>query len=202
MIVKNTEGKIKCAARNVFTRKGLDGSRMQEIADEAGINKSLLHYYFRSKQKLFDAIFEEAFLRLIPIMASIFEGEGSLFERIDVLAHNYCAVIDENTFVPEFLLHEINRNPGRLASLMKEGGIDVKRMQMLLDKEIKLGNISPITITSLMVNLMSMLVMPYIGRPLIERIWFDEETSGCSYDEYLARRPKEVAAFIKRALKA
>src|SRR5262245_51487236 len=52
-----TEERIITAARKVFLSKGLAGARMQDIADEAGINKALLHYYFRSKEKLFDMIF-------------------------------------------------------------------------------------------------------------------------------------------------
>ena len=59
----NTEEKILNAAQTVFIHKGMDGARMQEIADEAGINKALLHYYFRTKQKLFDAIFND----VIPV---------------------------------------------------------------------------------------------------------------------------------------
>ena len=51
-----TEEKIIIAARNIFTKKGMNGARMQEIADEAGINKALLHYYYRNKEQLFFAV--------------------------------------------------------------------------------------------------------------------------------------------------
>jgi len=54
---ENTEDKIVEAAKKVFIQKGMDGARMQQIADEAGINKALLHYYFRTKNKLFEKIF-------------------------------------------------------------------------------------------------------------------------------------------------
>ena len=57
----NTEQKILLAAKKIFVEKGLEGARMQEIANEAGINKALLHYYFRSKDKLFEGVFREAF---------------------------------------------------------------------------------------------------------------------------------------------
>ena len=68
---KSTEERIKEAARTVFMRKGYDGARMQEIADEAGINKALLHYYFRSKNKLFGEIFNDAFNQLVPRIGEI-----------------------------------------------------------------------------------------------------------------------------------
>ena len=56
---KQTEERIFDAATDVFTEKGMDGARMQDIANHAGINKSLLHYYYRSKDRLFDAVFEK-----------------------------------------------------------------------------------------------------------------------------------------------
>ena len=58
---KSAEEKILEAARQVFENKGMSGARMQEIAEVAKINKSLLHYYYRSKQKLFEAVFKTAF---------------------------------------------------------------------------------------------------------------------------------------------
>ena len=68
---ENTESQILNAAKNVFQRKGMDGSRMQEIADEAGINKAMLHYYYRSKQMLFEAVFKGAFSLLAPQLNKI-----------------------------------------------------------------------------------------------------------------------------------
>ena len=78
----NTEQIILKAARKVFTHKGFDGARMQEIADEAGINKALLHYYFRSKDKLFEAIFKEVITTFFPRIISVLTSDLSLFEKI------------------------------------------------------------------------------------------------------------------------
>ncbi len=70
---KDTEGQILNAAENVFQKKGMDGARMQEIADEAGINKAMLHYYYRSKQLLFEAVFTNAFLTFSATVQQNFE---------------------------------------------------------------------------------------------------------------------------------
>ena len=78
---QTTEKKILDAAKVVFLEKGFDGARMQEIADEAKINKALLHYYFRSKDKLFDAIFHEAFQQFLPHIAEIMMTQKPLFEK-------------------------------------------------------------------------------------------------------------------------
>ena len=64
-----TEKIIIKAAHEVFIEKGLQGARMQEIADRAGINKALLHYYFRSKDKLFDAVFQDIIKEIIPAVS-------------------------------------------------------------------------------------------------------------------------------------
>ena len=66
-----TELQIKEAAKKVFLKRGFGGARMQEIADEAGINKAMLHYYFRSKKKLFEVIFNEAIGEMIPHITNI-----------------------------------------------------------------------------------------------------------------------------------
>ena len=70
---KSTEEKILAAAKKVFVAKGMAGARMQDIADEAGINKALLHYYFRNKEKLFELIFMDAAQKLIQKINYIFE---------------------------------------------------------------------------------------------------------------------------------
>ena len=67
-----TETHILDAARKVFVQNGFDGTTMQMIADESGINKALLHYYFRSKDRLFEAVFIEAFSKMIPNLMKIF----------------------------------------------------------------------------------------------------------------------------------
>ena len=77
----SAEEKILAAAKKVFTRNGMDGARMQDIADEAGINKALLHYYFRSKDKLFQVIFVQEAKKFFPKIKMIFESDLPLFEK-------------------------------------------------------------------------------------------------------------------------
>ena len=78
----NTEEKILNAAQTVFIQKGMDGARMQEIADEAGINKALLHYYFRTKQKLFEAIFKKVFSQIFPNLMDMVHSELPIEEKL------------------------------------------------------------------------------------------------------------------------
>ena len=62
----DTEARILEAAHRVFVRRGVAAARTQEIADEAGVNKALLHYYYRSKEKLANAVFLQAARAMFP----------------------------------------------------------------------------------------------------------------------------------------
>ena len=78
---ENTEEQILEAAKSVFQSKGMDGARMQEIADKAGINKAMLHYYYRSKQLLFEAVFNNAFSLLAPQLNAILNDDSSIEDK-------------------------------------------------------------------------------------------------------------------------
>ena len=84
-----TEATILNAAKSIFQRKGMDGARMQEIANEAGINKALLHYYYRSKQLLFEAVFKNAFKLLAPQLKKVLNSDDSLNDKIKNFTKNY-----------------------------------------------------------------------------------------------------------------
>ena len=198
MTIESTQEKILEAARRVFLRKGMDGARMQEIADEAGINKSLLHYYFRTKQHLFDAIFEEAFGQLVPNVMEIFKKDGDFFERIEAVVEEYDAMMSKNPFLPLFVIYEINRDPEHLSKFIENYGFDIDLMAKMFEKEAEAGHINPISVPHLLANMLGMIIMPYIARPLLERNLFHNDAE--QYDLFLTERKKTITYFIKQAL--
>src|SRR3954463_1613260 len=105
------EQKILEAAKQVFFDKGMHGARMQDIADKAGINKAMLHYYFRSKEKLFEKIFTEVAGHFLPRIATILASENSVLEKIDTFCAEYISQVMQTPYVPIFILNEINRQP-------------------------------------------------------------------------------------------
>ena len=96
------EEKILEAARQVFENKGMAGARMQEIADEAKINKSLLHYYYRSKQKLFEAVFKSAFNKLAPQINTILNSDQSICHKIKKLLKELHFFYDQSPLFTKF----------------------------------------------------------------------------------------------------
>ena len=105
---ENTEKKILEAAKEVFIEKGNDGARMQEIADKAGINKSLLHYYYRTKEKLFESVFKFAFSQFAPKVLNAFDGDEDFFKQLEKFISIYIDIISKNAFIPMFILNEVN----------------------------------------------------------------------------------------------
>ncbi len=118
---KNTEEIIKEAARNVFQREGFSGARMQTIADEAGMNKMMLHYYFRSKQHLFDVIFEEDYTNLMAPLAVILRNpELHVEEQIIRFVRDYHETMIEHPRLPLFLIHEFAKNPHKILEMAQK----------------------------------------------------------------------------------
>ena len=101
--LENTEAKIVEAAKSVFILKGFDGARMQEIADEANINKALLHYYFRSKDKLFKRVFHDIFSQSVSGVATLVENASSFEELINTFVEFYVEMLKARPYLPNFI---------------------------------------------------------------------------------------------------
>ncbi|MGD0710185.1 MAG: TetR/AcrR family transcriptional regulator [Bacteroidales bacterium] len=196
---QTTEKKILDAAKTVFLEKGFDGARMQEIADEAKINKALVHYYFRSKDKLFDAIFQEAFQQFLPKIAEIMMTEKPLFEKIEFFIDTYIFMLLKNPHLPGFVMHEINRNPDRIVNIIKGSGFKPEYLEKAIRKEVKAGLIIPIDPVHLIINILGMCLFPIIGRPIIKGFVFND--SDKAYNKFLSERKKEVTSFVINSIK-
>lgn len=190
----NTEEQILEAARIVFIRKGFDGARMQEIADEAGMNKALLHYYYRSKDRLFEAVFNEAFGKFVPKLGYILNTEGSLKDKIEDFIDVYIDMLNANPYIPMFILHEINRDPQRVITLMKQTGIKPEKFIQIIEREIKNRNIRRVSPYHLLVNMLSLCIFPFAGRPIIQGMLFNNNKK--EFDKFLSERKEEIRKCI------
>jgi len=199
-IDQTTEEKILAAAKKVFVRSGMAGARMQDIADEAGINKAMLHYYFRNKEKLFEVIFREAAARLFPKLNLIFESDLSLFEKIEKFTAQYIDVILENPYLPLFVLNEIHRDPEAFITHIWQRE-NMPRPEKFLDqieREIKKGNIKRISPLQLLLNLISLCIFPFMARPMFQiHLGVDD----LQFRNLMQQRKTEVPRFIIDAIR-
>jgi TetR/AcrR family transcriptional regulator len=195
--VENTENHILKAAREVFIAKSYEGARMQEIADHAGINKSLLHYYFRSKEKLFDAVFSEVASNLFPAMKQVLEAELGIKEKITFFVKVYLKGLNENPFIPAFILNTISTDPDRFLKYIKKAGLNPGKLQEQLDIEATHGLIRNIRAEHLMVNIIAMCIFPFVARPVIQSVF---AMGNEDYNAYLEARETEIIDFVLKSL--
>ncbi len=197
---KQTELKIFDAATKVFIEKGMDGARMQEIADKAGINKSLLHYYFRSKEKLFNEVFEKIANNLFGKFAPLLDENLSLEEKIRFFFSEHIEMLKKNPGLPAFVLNEMNRNPERIRILVRKADVRKiwNKLWKLHGEEFERYNITLDTFPQLMTSIAALSVFPFVGKELISTIIeaFDRD-----FDDYIETRKEFVADFVIRAIK-
>lgn len=197
---KSTEEKILGAAQKVFVRKGMYGARMQDIADEAGLNKALLHYYFKNKQKLFEEIFMEAAGKLFPRINMIFRSDEPLFVKIEQFCNEYITVVLENPYLPLFVLNELNQDPVYFMNkLWKEDKRpDPQKFLEQIEREIKKGVIKRISPVQLLMNLISMTIFPFVGKPMFQlNLGIDD----LQFKMLMEQRKKEIPQFIINSIR-
>jgi AcrR family transcriptional regulator len=197
---RTAEEKILAAAKKVFTTKGMAGARMQDIADEAGINKAMLHYYFRDKDKLFEVVFLEEAQKFFPKINAIFNSDAPLFEKIENFVNEYIDEMQENPYLPWFVMNEINRAPDQF--MYKIWGKDnlPKPGKFLeqIEKEIKKKTIKSIKPVHLLMNLFSMTIFPFVAKPMLTR---NLRLSDVQFRSIMEERRKEIPKFIIDSIK-
>ncbi|MFW5706258.1 MAG: TetR/AcrR family transcriptional regulator [Bacteroidota bacterium] len=195
----NTEQIILKAARKVFTEKGREGARMQEIADEAGINKALLHYYFRSKERLFQAVFFEVLDKFIPEVTNMAFTNKSVFEILKFFVERYIDLILENPHIPSFILHELSQNPDGIAKLLGSRTAGMSRFLEKIQQEMDAGIIRNGDPRQVMINTIGLCVFPFVAKPIVKHIYFDGDDA--AYRQFLIERKTEVYQFIINSIK-
>ena len=194
-----TEEKIFNAARVVFQKKGFSGARMQEIADEAGINKAMLHYCFKSKELLFKAIFMNAFGQLAPQINEIFNSQDTVFEKIKKFTHSYISFVMLNPYLPQFIIQEMNNNPAFVMSFMNfENRPNPSILIAQIEKEIAEGIIQPIPPKQLLLNVFSMTVFPFAAQMMMKGML---QISDIEFNIMMEERKTLIAAQIINAIK-
>lgn len=167
---ESTEEKIFIAAREIFHQKGFDGARMQEIADKAQINKSMLHYYYRSKDKLFEKVYQLSLMRALPRIVVLLNKDLPLEEKLRRFVREYLKIIKDNPEIPSFIIRELNTNPSRIQQFFRSQ--IVKNVQPFIDQirqasnEGKIqGDLPP---EQVIINIISLIIFPFIGKPILQ----------------------------------
>lgn len=199
MADEKTKERILTAAREEFIQHGYNGARMRAIAERAEINKGLLHYYFGSKDALFEAVFAQVFDQSMQEFSRILDPSADLFASIARYVEVHLDKLVKNPFVPMYIMQETNRDPQRLMQLMgqKVGDSFLQRFEERIKQEVEAGHIQAVCPKHFVVSLVAMVVFPVLQKPLLEVIHGMDEQQ---YQQFLEERKAFIPAFVKAAL--
>ena len=196
------ENKIIEAARTVFIERGYAETSMSEIATKAGINRPALHYYFRTKDKMFQAVFGSIVSSVIPqVFDAIMQREKSIAERIECIINAYYSLFESTPYLPLFMLRELNRDPELLIkTIMGLNIIDTMREAIAsLQEEMEEGKLKKVPLQFIFFNFYSLLTFPFLTIDISRKVFDNnEESFRKSLDEW----KKNIIFQMENLLKA
>jgi TetR/AcrR family transcriptional regulator len=207
MAEPDTEERILDAAHAVFLRRGTAGARMQEVADEADVNKALLHYYFRSKDRLAQAVFGRALRVMVPRVLEVLRGDEGIDEKVRRVVSFYIDTLTANPFLPNYILGELTHHPERIQQAFEAtaggemGAIGAEVRSTLgrqLEEEAAAGRLRPMAPEEFVLNLLSLVIFPFAGRPLLSPLL---GVDGEGFAGLMERRKETLPEFILNAMR-
>ena len=202
----DAEQRILDAAHRVFLRRGSAGARTQEIADEAGVNKALLHYYFRTKERLAEAVFHRAASKLMPPVIATLASDEELETKIARVIEIELDVLLRHPYLPGYIIAELTHHPARAAQLIAAlTGVAIDdlapRVLGTLSRQIRArvneGRMRPITPDQFILNLLSLCIFPFAARPLVQAVLqLDDD----AFARLIARRKRDLPTFVMQGL--
>jgi AcrR family transcriptional regulator len=203
----DAEQRILDAAHRVFLRRGSAGARTQEIADEAGVNKALLHYYFRTKERLATAVFHRAAARLLPPVIATLASEAELDDKVRRVVDIELDVLLRHPYLPGYIIAELTHNPVRAKQFLAAlSGVPLEEiatgplaaLARQIRERVRAGTMRAIAPDQFLLNLLSLCVFPFAARPMVQAVLrLDDD----AFAQLIARRKRELPDFFLNALR-
>ena len=203
----DAEQRILDAAHRVFLRRGSAGARTQEIADEAGVNKALLHYYFRTKERLASAVFQRAASRLMPPVIAALASSATLEEKVRRVIEIELDVLLHHPYLPGYIISELTHNPACARQFLAAlSGVPLEEVVTgpleILEKqiraEVRAGRMRAIGADQLILNLLALCIFPFAARPMVQTVLHLDDAG---FERLIARRKRELPTFFLQALR-
>jgi TetR/AcrR family transcriptional regulator len=189
-----TETRIKEKAKSLFFQKGLLNATTQEIADEAGVNRALIHYYFRSREQMLEMLLEETLSEKKNRARNILSSDMPFREKI---AHYIDAVVDyglKYPYLENFIISETARRPDLMKEYCSRDRIKSSDLiETQLQEEISAKRMAPISAQHFMVNLVAMCNYPMLAKSVIQTI---HGMTDSAYRKFLAERKRVIFSTI------
>ncbi len=176
MVTENnntTEQQIIEVAKHVFVEKGFEETSMSDIAARVGINRPVLHYYFRTKERLYATIYEQIVSSFMPATLKVLSQDLPVKERITEIVNVYFSAMECEPLLPLFVAREIQRDANHFLRTIEslEVGAYIGQLRQSLCDEIERGNIRKIPLEYMFYNFYGLIFAPFIARPLTDIIF-------------------------------
>ena len=196
------EARIVDAARQLFIELGFVGTSMSDIASRAGINRPTLHYYFRTKERMFDAVFGGIVGTLVPRVKDIvLQPDRPIGERVASVVDAYYDVFGANPGLPMFIVREMHRDfDGVVRTIMElRLGQYIESVRQGLQGEMDSGRLRQVPMRYLFLTFYSMLTMPFVAGNLCRTVLLDD---GETFADLLAGWKPYIVDAMERLLDA
>ncbi len=171
------EERIIDAAKSVFMEKGYTDACMSEIAERVGINRPGLHYYFRTKDKMFNAVFGMIVASVIPKFQDIITNRDlSLSVRVEQIVDVYYNLLQENPYLPLFMLREIDRDVDFLLKTFSDLKVEhfFAELKNYLLEEMDKGRLRRVPPRIVFLTFYSALTFPFVSRKLMRETMMEK----------------------------
>lgn len=201
---QNMEAKILQVAEEQFLKNGYAMTSLAEITRLAGCNHALLHYYFRTKEKLFTRIFYEKSKLFMSVLMKEDKSNDDFLTKIRHKVEEYLTLLEANENIPFFFMNELLTNPNRLTFIRENTNIELLKTQILPDfdneiqEAVKKGEIRPISAINLLLDIISLCAFSILTLPILQQMFQLDETGKRLF---LAQRKAEIIEMIIRNLK-
>lgn len=196
------EARIVDAARQLFIERGFVGTSMSDIASRVGINRPTLHYYFRTKERMFDAVFGGIVGTLVPRVKDIvLQPDRPIGERVASVVDAYYDVFGANPGLPMFIVREMHRDfDGVVRTIMElRLGQYIESVRQGLQGEMDSGRLRQVPMRYLFLTFYSMLTMPFVAGNLCRTVLLDD---GETFADLLAGWKPYIVDAMERLLDA
>ena len=193
---RNQEQKIVETAQILFTERGFDKTSMSEIAEAAGINRTALHYYFRTKEKMFQAVFGSIMQTVLPRIQLIFDEDIPLLEKFSKVVDEYFRIFRENPALPRFILGEINRDVEHLLETGRALNLDTYLLSIgqVIMREMDQGRIKETPQPLILITFMSQVTFPFLAHDLMMSLFYEDERE---FDTFLESWKKNIVGQMR-----
>ncbi len=190
----DTRERILLAAKELFVKKGFDAVRMSEIAILAQVNKSSLHYYFRSKEKLFETVLDTVLINVAINIVHPWSENVQISHKIKKIVSNYIDFISEDPQILLFVINELSLRPARIIEFYREFCNRIWVDESLY-KESQIEDFNRI---NLIINMLSLCTFPFICESAICQLFFDNNKE--EYNSFLKRRKEEITTLLIQSI--